>query len=164
MVNHLGSNSAASTTVQRSAGGRCDGRRGVALMEAIIASIILGVALAFMVSMSTTAVKTQTEGEALQTAAMLADEQLNMVLARGVDEYAKRFPVSGNCDAPFQRFRYELAIKGGGDVQASDVIVTISWPTTTGDRSINIATAIAGRPGETADPDRQPATTVTRPQ
>ncbi len=139
-------------------------QHGVALMEAIVASIILGVSLAFMVSMATSAVKTQTEGEDLQTAAMLADEQLNMVLSRGVDEYAKRFPVAGNCDAPFQRFRYELAIKGGGDVQASDVTVTISWPTTTGDRSINIATAIAGRPGDTADPDRQPTSAVTRPQ
>lgn len=139
-------------------------RRGVALLEVIIAAIILGVAVGTMVSLATSAVKVQGEGELLATAAMLADEQLNLVLARGADDYAKRFPLKAECEAPYQRFTYELVITGGSDVQPMNVLCTISWISTTGPRSIAIATAIAARPGTEPDPIRQPETTVERPQ
>jgi len=45
----------------------------------------------------------QTEGEQLQSAAMLLDEQLNLVLMEGADGYSSRFGNEGVCDDPFGR-------------------------------------------------------------
>lgn len=133
-------------------------------MEAIIASVILGVALAVMVSMATNAIKAQAQGEDLATAAMLADEQLNLVLMRGPDNYGGAASTKGQCDPPFERFRYDLAITGGSDVQPYDVKVTISWPAVSGERSVTVATLMAGRPGDDPDPVRKPDQTIQRPQ
>jgi len=133
-------------------------------MEAIVAAIILGVSLAFMVSIATSAVRTQTAGEELQTAAALADEQLQMVVARGPDNYGQQFGLAGTCDAPFSRYRYELAISGGSDIQPYNVKVTIIWPITGGERRISVSTAIAARTGDDPDPVRQPESIISRPQ
>ncbi len=72
-------------------------RPGVALLDAIIAAVVLGIALATIIGLTGQALSSQAMGEQIQTAAMLADEQLNLVLARGPDNYAKSWPVSGPC-------------------------------------------------------------------
>ncbi len=138
-------------------------RRGIALLDAIVAAVILGVALAAIIGLANQAVISQATGERLAIAARLADEQLNLVLARGPDSYASRFKIDDACDAPFQDFRYQLAFTGGGS-DVYRVVCTISWPTGSGDRSIAIETMIAPRVGDDPDPDRRPAAAVERPQ
>ena len=79
--------------------------RGVVLVDLLVAAVLMGVALAVLVGMAGRALSSQSTGERLATAAMLADEQLNLVLARGPDQYASRYEVEGACEAPFESFR-----------------------------------------------------------
>ncbi|MGQ0628983.1 MAG: type II secretion system protein [Phycisphaerales bacterium] len=138
-------------------------RRGVALIDAIVASIILGVALSAIIGLGSQAVNSQRLGEQLQTAAMLADEQLNLVLARGPDDYGKRFGgLAGICDEPFSEYRYQLTFVGGSGGAPYTVSATILWEAGGRERSIAIETMIAPRLGEEIDPDRRPLTPVER--
>lgn len=138
-------------------------RRGMALIDAIIGAVILGVSLAAIISLGGQAVRSQAHGEELQVAAMLADEQLNLVLARGADDYAKRFPVKGVCDAPFERYSYELAFSGGVGAPYN-VRCTLAWMSGSQARSLVVETRIAPRLGEDPDPIRQPEQPVERLQ
>ena len=79
-----------------------------ALIDCIVATVLLGIALAVMIGLASNALSSQTTGEKLATAATLADEQLQLVLARGPDDYTHRFPVQGQCDAPFNDYSYKL--------------------------------------------------------
>ncbi|MGD9689249.1 MAG: hypothetical protein AB7K52_00130 [Phycisphaerales bacterium] len=136
-------------------------RSGVALLDALVAAIVLGLALSAILGLSGQALNSQVAGEQIATAAMLADEQLNLVLARGPDDYAKAFPVEGACDAPFESYRFKLEFAGGaGD--AYSVRATIFWIAFNGEQSIMVSTAIAPRPGDDPDPDRRPLEPVER--
>lgn len=135
--------------------------RGVALVDAIVASVILGVALAVIISLSGRAVAAQAEGHRLATAARLADEQLSLVLARGVDDYSKRFPAQGKCDEPFQEYSYQLTFVNGAGNEPVTVKAVISWESSSGPaRSVEVTTRIAPRPGD--NPDRVPQTAPER--
>ncbi|MBL0870699.1 MAG: hypothetical protein IBJ18_09005 [Phycisphaerales bacterium] len=139
--------------------------RGVALIDAIVAAVVLGIALTVIIGLTARAIGSQSQGERLQTAAMLADEQLNLVLMRGGDDYAKRYKMSGPCDAPFQQYQYQTDISGGQSGEPYTVKVTISWtePSGRGDKVV-IETFLAPKVGGEADPDRKPATAPERLQ
>lgn len=137
-------------------------RRGVALLDALVAAIIMGVALAGIISLGGMALRSQEQGERIALAAMLADEQLNLVLARGPDDYGKRFPLEGACDAPFEAYRFKLEITGAG-TSAYQVRASVFWDAGgAGEQSVVIETAIAPRPGTDPDPDRRPEQPVER--
>lgn len=139
-------------------------RRGVALIDAIVGAVVLGISLAAIIGLGGQAARSQSHGEELQVAAMLADEQLNLVLARGPDDYAKRFPVRGQCEAPFERFGFELAISGGTGGAPYRVRTKIAWPSGGDSRSLVIEAFIAPRPGDDPDPIRYPGAPVERIQ
>lgn len=140
--------------------------RAMALVDAIVAVIILGASLSVILSLVGQALASQRRGDDLATAAMLADEQLGLVLARGPDDYAKTFPVRGNCDAPFDRFRYALEITGGSAIEPFRVRVTIAWDDAARERTTAVETLIASRAGARASAptqsDRQPEQPVER--
>lgn len=131
-------------------------RRGFALIDVVVAGIILAVALGALVSLSGRAVRSAQQSEELATAAMLADEQLQLVLSRGADDYAKQFPVEGACDEPFAAYTYRLEFSGGASAgEPYTVRATIFWgapvklATSSGPggdaRSLSIETLIAPR-------------------
>lgn len=137
--------------------------RGVVLVDVIIGTIILAIALSVMLSIASRAISAETRGTHLRTAAMLLDEQLALVLARGPDNYASRFPVDGACDDPFQSYQFELEFSGG---QAGDpylVRATVSWREGRALRSASVETMIAPRLGDDPDPDRRPEQAEGRP-
>lgn len=136
--------------------------RGVALVDALAAVIILGVSLSVILSLAGQAVSSQRQGDDLATAAMLADEQLQMVLARGADDYAKTVPMNGNCDAPFDRFRYKMEITDGSAINPFRVKATIAWDDAGRERSITIETLVATRSTPANQSDRVPTTPVDR--
>ena len=137
-------------------------RRAVALIDAIVATIILGVALAVIVGLTAQAISSQSQGERMQIGAMLADEQLSLVLARGPDDYAKTFPLTGACDAPFQDYTYDLTIGGGSESEPYQVQATISWKSPSGrDERLSIQTLMAARLGIERDPIRTVPTELT---
>lgn len=137
-------------------------RRAVVLVDAIVAAVLVGVALAVMIGLGGRALSAQASGEQLQTAAMLLDEQLNLVLARGPDEYASRFPTQGFCDPPFQNFEYKLDFSGGQSGDAFRVVVTVSWMQGGRVWTESIETMIAPRLGDEPDPERRPDEAVNR--
>lgn len=141
-------------------------RPAFALLDVIVAGIIIGVALAVIIGLTGRALTSQTRGEDLQTAAMLADEQLNLVLARGPDGYGRSFPSSGECDPPFANFSYSLQFSGGSGADPYRVSVTISWFAggSGAPQSLSLQTIIANREGDDPDPDRKPTETPSRVQ
>jgi hypothetical protein len=139
-------------------------RRGIILVDAIVGSILLGVALSVVIGIAGRALTAQAQGEELQTAAMLLDEQLNLVVARGPDNYASRFTTEGECDAPFQRFRYQLDFAGGDAGAPYHVTAVVSWSSGGREHSEIVETYIAARLGDEPDPDRRPKQNVDRMQ
>ncbi len=143
--------------------------RSFALVDCIVATVLLAVSLTVTIGLTGRALSSQSTGEHLSTAAMLADEQLHLVLARGPDDYARRFAVQGACEAPFTDYQYKLSFTGGGSVgEPYQVTCTISWRTSgsTGqERAISIDTLVAARnsAGSTEpDPIRAPRSSITR--
>jgi hypothetical protein len=126
--------------------------------------VLLGVSLAVMLGIVGRAITAQGDAQRLATAAMLADEQLNLVLAFGPDEYLRRFPAAGSCDEPFSDFSYELTITGGADSTPFTVAAAIHWRTGARPQSLTINTLIAPRPGDEPDPDRRPQSPPIRTQ
>lgn len=146
--------------------------RGFALVDAIVGAIIVGVALAVIIGLMGQALASQRKGEQIAVAAGLADEMLHLVLARGPDDYAKRFALEGPCDPPFADYRYQLRFTGGGDDGGTSapfrVMATISWSSGPSPQTLVVETLMASRlgglddVGGQADPDRRPETGVTR--
>jgi len=146
---------------------RPSSRRAVALVDAIVAVIILGVSLTVILSLTGQAISSQRVGEELQKAAMYADEQLNLVLARGPDDYAKTYPVSGDCDPLTDGipetpvYRYKLSIEPQGETAPYQVRCVITWDSSGRERSISVDTLIAART-LVNQLDRQPTEPVER--
>lgn len=138
-------------------------RRAFLLVDVLVAVIMLGVALAVMLSLTGRALTAQRQGENLQIAAMLIDEKLSLVLARGPDNYASRFgEVDGDCDKPYEKFHYHLDLSGGTGGDAYTVVCTVTWREAGREQRESVETRIAPRLGDDPDPDRRPAETVQR--
>lgn len=123
---------------------------------------MLGVVLVVMIGLTTSAISAQEEGERLQTVAMLLDEQLNLVLMRGPDQYESRFGSGGPCEAPFDQYRYALDFSGGTSGDPYRVRATVSWAERGHERSESMETLIAPRLGDDPDPDRKPGNQIER--
>lgn len=136
--------------------------RGMVLVDALVATVLLGLSLAVVMSLVSRALTLQREGERLEVAAMLVDEQLNLVLARGAENYASRFGLAGKCDVPYQDYSYVIAIEGAGGTDAFLVTATVSWKDGGRERSESVQTRIAARRGDEADPERRPKEAVER--
>lgn len=154
----------------------------------MVGAILVGISLAVVIGLSGRALTSQKQGEELATAANLADGMLHLVLARGPDEYAKRFPVEGPCEPPFADYRYRLdfsaytfdpaggsasgAGTGGGAGTPYRVRVTINWSGRAGTspQSLVVETLMATRNGGDdpvggePDPQRTPQQAVSRDQ
>ncbi len=143
-------------------------RRGFALVDAIMGGILLGLALMSIIGLTGSSLSAQAKGEQLQTAAALADERLNLVLATGVEGYASVFPMKGVCDSPFEQYSYEVTFISQGDSDPFLVKAEIRWGggagTGAGGRaqSLVVETLIAPRVGDDPDPDRKPLETLDR--
>lgn len=137
-------------------------RHAVVLVDVIVGAVLLGIALAVMLGILGRSITAQSRGEELQTAAALLDEQLNLVLMRGPDNYAGRFPVEGPCDAPFQAYSYRLSFKSAAPGLAYEVTATVSWNSGGRVQSADASTLIAPRLGDDPDPLRTPDQVVER--
>jgi Tfp pilus assembly protein PilV len=137
-------------------------RSGAVLVDVLVATIILGVALTALISMTGRALASQRQGEHLQTAAMLLDAQLNLVLAYGPDDYPARHPMEGTFEPPFENFRYQIEMNGGQAGDAYRVIATVMWSEGGRVHSASVETMIAARLGDDPDPDRRPEVPAVR--
>jgi hypothetical protein len=125
-------------------------------VDMIVATILLGVSLTALISMTGRALSAQRSGEQIETAAMLLDEQLSLVLARGPDNYGSRFEIEGVCEVPYEAFRFKLDFSGGEGGDAYRVLATVTWADGGKPHSVSAETMIAPRLGDDPDPDRRP--------
>jgi type II secretory pathway pseudopilin PulG len=141
---------------------RAPSRGGFALVEAVVATVMLGVALATIIGLMSSALSSQRYGERLEVATMLAEEQLNRVLAVGPRDYRRVFKSRGQCDAPYEDYAYDVDIdlRSGGNPAL--VSCTIRWRAGSVDREVSIETMIAPRLGDDPTPDRRPDAIVER--
>ena len=139
-------------------------RRGFTLLEAIIGSVILAIALASILGLTGQSLASQRRGEHLRTAAMLLDEQLNLVLSVGPEDFGNVFSPRGTCPAPFESYRYEVTISSLGEGNPYEVVATVSWPSSSGTQRLSVQTLMAPRLGDDPLPDRLPPESVARDQ
>ncbi len=139
-------------------------RRGFTLVEAIVGSVVLALAMVSILGLTGQSLASQRRGEQLRTAAMLADEQLNLVLAVGAEDFPRVFDRKGTCPEPFETYRYQVSIKSQGEGYPFLVTATVIWDSGGREQTLDIETFIAPRLGDDPDPDRLPPTTVSRDQ
>ena len=120
-------------------------RRGIALVDVIIGGVLLSMGLAVVISLSTRALRTQTDSEKLLTASWLADEFLSMVLIEGPVNYPKLYDAHGRCSPPFEEFEYDVLIEDQGVGVPLRVTATVYWEGPAGLRNVQVQTLIADR-------------------
>lgn len=139
------------------------GRSGFLLLDAIVATVILAIALVTIVGLNSSALSAQRDGERLQDAAMLADELLEQVVAVGPDRFRRVFGLRGACEPPFESYSYEMEIRSVGAGDPYSVAVNIYWDDLGRERTLRFETLVAERLGNDPDPERQPQSTMERP-
>ena len=102
-------------------------RPGVALVEVIVAGLILAAGLGSIFSLTGASMGTQTEGANRIVAALLADGLLGMVMTEGPARYARRNADEGVFDAPFSDYEYEIRILDQGERDPFQVTATVRW-------------------------------------
>lgn len=127
---------------------RTPSRSGFALIDVIVGSVILGIGLAVVISLSSRSLATQNEGERQLVAAWLADELLNMVLVEGPDDFPRHHAMRGGYDPPFDDYSYEMSIDQRAEGEAYRVTVHIQWDAVRGPGELALRTYIAPRLGK----------------
>ena len=118
-------------------------QRGFALIEVVVAGVVLAIGLAAVVSISSQALSMQRRGEFDVAAASILDQLLAEALMTGPDDFSTYRPVAGPCDAPWEDFQYEVIITVGDPGSPADVSVLVKDPI---GRSHSVSTRLATRP------------------
>ncbi len=137
-------------------------RRGFALMDVIIGSVMLGVALSVVISLSSRSLASQTDGEKRVVAGWLADELLSMVLVEGPVDYPRMYETAGYFDEPFGEFWYDLEIEYRGRHAPHRVTATVSWPSGRGRQDISVQSRIMERDDQDLFLPREPLEPIDR--
>lgn len=137
------------------------GRSGFALMDAVIAGVLLSIGMITVLSVGGQAMSMQRRGEVDVRAAAALDELLSGVLTEGPADYEKLHPLSGSfeVDSPYQDFQFALEIERGGSGVPARVLARVTHET---GRSYEVETSIAEKRGEEPDPVRIPSEPIDR--
>lgn len=130
-------------------------RRGFALMDAIVAGILLAIGMIAVLGVSGHALTMQRRGEIDIRAAAALDELLSLVLTEGPVDFEDLHPTRGKFDAgsPYEDFEYEIDIAPGGAGVPAHIVVSLVHDS---GRAYSIETRIAEKRGEEPDPVREP--------
>ena len=134
-------------------------RRGFALIEVVIAGVILAVGLAGIINVSMRAMEMQRRGEAEVIASSLLDGLLSQVLVDGVTEFPKLNATSGRFDPPFEDWEWELVIDKQG---AGDPYRVMAIARDRDGAEFRVETLMAARPENTEEPQRAPTAPIDR--
>lgn len=143
--------------------GRLTHERGFLLVDVIVGTVLLGIALGAILTVSTRALSTQREATDLRQAGMVADEVMSTIHAYGTEEYTQVIRPRGRASEPFERFEYEVDVDTGRSGEADEVNIRVRWQSGTGrPRSFELSALIAPRLGDEPDPNRQPPEPIDR--
>jgi len=126
-------------------------RRGVALLDVVIAALMLGIGLAVTLSTASQALRAEVTGERRLTASWLADEALAWVVAVGPSKYLLSEPMEGHFPEPFEDFEWALELTRPSEWRAWHARATVIWQDRSGPMTVSIETRIAQRQGEDED-------------
>tara|TARA_Y100000589_G_scaffold127049_1_gene120986 strand:- start:520 stop:951 length:432 start_codon:yes stop_codon:yes gene_type:complete len=133
----------------------------VALVEVILAALLLGIGLSVALSLASTSIARQRLGEQNLVAAWLADEQMSLVVMDGPEMYLQNQQTTGQFEPPFEDYSYEVIVKHVGDWEPYEVTVFIDWDEKR--RFFQLESLIAPRQGEPEEPeDRRPLEAIDR--
>lgn len=143
--------------------GRSPRRTGFLLVDVLIGTVLLGVALGGILVVSTRALAMQREAASLRQAGMVADEVMSTIYAYGTEEYTRVIRARGRASEPFERFEYRVDIDTGNTGEPDEVNVLVTWRSATGQpRSLELEALIAPRLGDEPDPNRIPPEAIER--
>lgn len=143
--------------------GRPQDARGFLLVDVIVGTVLIGVALGGILVVSTRALAMQRDAADLRQAGMVADEVMSTIYAYGTEEYTQVLRARGRASEPFERFEYRVDIDNGRAGEADEVNVLVTWQSATGQpRSFELDALIAPRLGDDPDPNRQPPEAIDR--
>ena len=134
-------------------------RKGFALLDVIIAGVILAIGLSTIFSITARSLRLQQQGEIEVIAANLLDNLLGSVLTEGPMDYPKLHSTSGRFDAPFTDFEYRVRIVDRGEGAAFEVTAEVFHDS---GRQYACDTLIAPKLGEEPDPIRAPLEPLDR--
>lgn len=120
-------------------------RRGIALLDVIIGTVMLAIGLAVVISLTSRSLASQSDGERRLVASWLADELLAMVVVEGPEDYPKLYDTSGRFGPPFDGYSYDLNIEYTGVITPFRVTATIEWETGQANQQIQVQTLVAPR-------------------
>ncbi len=129
-------------------------RRAFALLEVIIAGVVLAIGLGTIVSLASRALMEQQRGERGVVAAALLDQLLAEILVEGPVEWPKQHDTSGRFDAPFDLYDYEVTIEEAEPGYPCAVLAVVHDDA---GRGYRCATRISIRQGEEPNPERMPS-------
>lgn len=127
-------------------------RSGFALIDVVVAGIILGVGMTVLLSTTSRALLAQSDAERRLVATWLADELLSMVIVEGPIIYPQIHDNSGRFEDPFEDYEYDLEIADNGLGVPYSVIATVRWESGRRTRDVRIETLVAVRQGEPEQP------------
>jgi len=141
--------------------GRTCRRAGFALMDAVVAGLLLSIGMLAILSVASQALNLSRRGEIDVRAAAALDELLGSVLTEGPRDFPELYPTSGEFDesSPYADFEYTIRIDQGGSGVPAEVEVVVTHES---GRSYNVLTRIAEKRGEEPDPIRYPSTPIDR--
>ena len=134
-------------------------RRGFALIDVIIAGVILAIGLTTLFSITTRSLRLQKDGEIQVVAASLLDTLLSTVLTEGPLDYPKLHSTNGRFDPPFDDFEYVVRLDDPGEGSAVKVLATVYHLS---GQEYSCETLIAMKLGEDPDPIREPEEPIDR--
>lgn len=138
-------------------------RRGMALMDVLVAGLVLSGALVAVLGIASRSLSAQVRGQQIEQAAMVLDSLLNDVLALGPAKYLKSGEMGGTVDPPFDEYTYRISIDDISPDQPFRVTARVWWETAGGEQTIEVQALMAKRLGDEPDPEREPTQPVERP-
>ncbi|NBX36211.1 MAG: hypothetical protein EBR10_03175 [Planctomycetes bacterium] len=138
--------------------------RAFALMEVIVAGVILAIGLGAAISLSMQSLTAQQRGEHAVQAAALMDELLGSLVALGPVEWNRQYSPSGSFSSfdpnyKYGDFQYDMKIEDAPQGMPCDVLLIVKDPQ---GREYRCATRVALRLGEDPDPERSPSEALDR--
>ena len=137
----------------------CPRRSGFALLDVVIAGVILAIGLSTIFSITSKSLTLQRDGEVRVMAAGMLDNLLSEVLLEGPADYPNLHSSSGRGEFPYEEFEFRLQISDPGVGEPYRVLATVTHDT---GRSFDCETLIAGKLGEEPDPIRLPQEPIDR--
>lgn len=135
-------------------------RRAYALVDAIVAGLILAIGLAAVIALSSRALALARQGEVQLVTANLLDELLSTVLVEGPADFREMYDTLGRYAPPFEDYEFAVHVEDRGRGSTFRVTASVRHRPTGAEYSAQ--TYISEREGDDPNPVREPPEPIDR--